>query len=90
MFEGCSGLTTAPELPAITLTDYCYRMMFYKCSKLNNITMLATDINATGCIDYWVADVSPIGTFTKAKDMTSLSISSSGIPYGWTVVDYEE
>jgi hypothetical protein len=24
MFEGCTGLTTAPELPATTLASYCY------------------------------------------------------------------
>ena len=31
MFAGCIGLTSAPELPAITLARYCYDRMFYGC-----------------------------------------------------------
>ena len=31
MFAGCVGLTTAPELPATTLADYCYVSMFAGC-----------------------------------------------------------
>ena len=29
MFQGCSSLTTAPELPATTLASSCYQYMFY-------------------------------------------------------------
>ena len=29
MFYGCTSLTTAPELPATTLANYCYLRMFY-------------------------------------------------------------
>ena len=88
MFNGCTSLTDAPELPATTLTDDCYWYMFYKCSKLNSITMLATDISASSCLEHWVDGVAPNGTFTKAASMTSLPIGESGIPSGWTVVDY--
>lgn len=31
MFQGCSSLTTAPELPATTLANYCYYSMFQGC-----------------------------------------------------------
>lgn len=34
MFNGCTSLTTAPELPATTLVDYCYREMFRNCTSL--------------------------------------------------------
>ena len=34
MFAGCTSLTTAPELPATTLADYCYMSMFQGCTKL--------------------------------------------------------
>jgi hypothetical protein len=34
MFEGCSSLTQAPELPATTLADYCYACIFYGCISL--------------------------------------------------------
>ena len=88
MFNGCTSLTTAPELPATTLTYSCYSNMFYGCSSLNNITMLATDISASGCLLTWVYGVAPTGTFTKAAEMTTLPAGQSGIPEGWTVVDY--
>lgn len=34
LFQGCSDLVKAPELPATTLGDECYRRMFYGCSSL--------------------------------------------------------
>jgi hypothetical protein len=34
MFEGCTSLTTAPELHATTLANYCYKRMFYGCTSL--------------------------------------------------------
>ena len=34
MFQGCTGLTQAPDLPATTLAKYCYASMFQGCSKI--------------------------------------------------------
>lgn len=34
LFYGCTGLTSAPELPATTLTKYCYSEMFAGCKDL--------------------------------------------------------
>lgn len=59
--------------------------MFNGCSSLNNITMLATDISAQGCLGKWVGGVAPTGTFTKAASMTSLPTGVNGIPSGWTI-----
>ena len=90
MFRGCTGLTVAPELPATTLATKCYRQMFWDCKKLDNITMLATDISAPDCLNEWVSGVASTGTFTKAAAMTSLTTGESGIPEGWTVKNYGE
>ena len=90
MFHGCDGLTTAPELPATTLAEGCYLSMFLNCKKLDNITMLATDISAPDCLGEWVDGVASTGTFTKAAAMTSLTTGVSGIPEGWTVKNYGE
>ena len=88
MFHGCTNLTAAPELPATTLVNYCYQEMFYGCTNLSSITMLATDIPASGgCLSNWVSGVASTGTFTKASAMTSLPSGTSGIPEGWTVVN---
>ena len=34
MFDGCTSLTTAPELPATTLASGCYNSMFVNCTSL--------------------------------------------------------
>ena len=90
MFAGCTNLTTAPKLPAKTLEWYCYDRMFKGCSKLKEVTILATDISAEGCLTDWLSSVSSTGTFIKSPQMKSLPTGSSGIPSGWTVVDCED
>ena len=90
MFNGCTSLVKAPLLPAQTLAPYCYAVMFPGCTSLSEVTMLATDISAENCLANWLNGVSSTGTFTKASDMEDLPSGSSGIPSGWTVVDYEE
>ena len=83
MFDHCTALETAPELPAATLADYCYYHMFYECTALNNVTMLATNIDATDCLTDWLVGVSASGTFTKSASATWTE--DGVIPTGWTV-----
>ena len=64
--------------------------MFYNCNKLNEITMLATDISASYALTEWVYRVASTGTFIKAASMESLSRGANGIPNGWTVKNYGE
>ena len=90
MFDNCTSLTTAPELPATTLAskDYnCYAYMFRDCTNLNYIKCLATYISNSSCIDKWVYNVSPTGTFVKHPDMNNWTTGTEGIPSGWTVED---
>ena len=85
MFDGCSSLTKAPELPATTLSDWCYYFMFASCSSLNYIKMLATDVSAILCLEWWVSGVASSGTFVKQAS-TTLPTGTSGIPEGWEVI----
>ena len=85
MFSGCTSLTTAPELPATTLTSYCYMYMFQDCRNLNYIKCLATNIPTNDCTDSWVNGVSATGTFVKSESMVSWQTGNNGIPSGWTV-----
>ena len=85
MFQDCTSLTKAPELPATILTEECYLMMFSGCEKLNEIKMLATDIRATDCLYEWVKGVATSGTFIKDASMDDLPTGDSGIPAGWSV-----
>ena len=90
MFGNCKNITKSPLLPAATLVYYCYEQMFIGCSLLENVTCLATDISASRCVGSWLNNTSATGTFIKASSMSSWPRTTSGIPSGWTVVDYTE
>ena len=49
MFDGCTSLTTAPELPATTLANYCYRNMFNGCTGLTTAPSLPALNLADNC-----------------------------------------
>ena len=53
MFGGCTGLTTAPELPATTLAISCYKYMFYGCTNLTS----APELPATTLAEYCYSDM---------------------------------
>ena len=84
MFDGCTSLTTAPALPATTLVNECYRQMFSGCTSLNSITTYANDISATNCLQNWLQNVAPTGTFHNEGTAVYTTDSPSGIPTGWS------
>lgn len=49
LFNGCSALTKAPELPATTLADGCYYYMFYNCTNLTTVPQLPATTVYTSC-----------------------------------------
>ena len=49
MFEGCTSLTTAPELPATTLAVFCYAYMFFTCTSLASAPALPATTLADNC-----------------------------------------
>ena len=49
MFNGCTGLTSAPELPATTLAIRCYQGMFSGCTGLMSAPELPATTLATYC-----------------------------------------
>ena len=62
LFNDCSVLTSAPELPATTLADYCYRNMFYYCTSLTSAPVLPATTLANSCYD---------SMFSGCKSLTS-------------------
>jgi hypothetical protein len=52
MFQGCTSLTTAPELPATTLTEGCYAYMFQGCTSLKSVPKLPATTLADYCYIY--------------------------------------
>ena len=49
LFNGCSNLTSAPDLPATALTERCYSNMFEDCRSLINAPALPAKTLATAC-----------------------------------------
>ena len=49
MLNGCTSLTTAPELPATTLASSCYNRMFYGCTSLTTAPELPVTTLANTC-----------------------------------------
>ena len=84
MFNGCTSLTTAPELPATTLANGCYSNMFMNCSNLNTITLDYTGNFSTTDFSDWVSGVASSGTFYY--NGTDTTTGASAIPTGWTVL----
>ena len=86
MFDGCTGLTSAPELPATMLAQYCYRSMFNGCTHLS---LIKVHFTAWGTqTNNWVNNVLPTGTFYKPSALPE-EFSTSKIPTGWTVVNID-
>ena len=52
MFDGCTGLTQAPVLPATTMNDHCYSRMFYGCTGLTQAPALPATTLAAYCYEY--------------------------------------
>ena len=52
MFRGCTGLTSAPELPATTLANGCYQHMFESCTGLTSAPELPATKLAISCYGY--------------------------------------
>ena len=49
LFYNCQALTSAPELPAKTLANYCYGEMFSGCTSLTSAPKLPATTLATDC-----------------------------------------
>jgi len=62
LFDGCTSLTTAPDLPAKTLADDCYSYMFYGCANLTSAPDLPATTLASNCYD---------GMFGKCAGLTT-------------------
>ena len=74
MFQGCTSLTQAPALPAITLASECYDSMFYGCTSLTQAPALPATTLTNRCYN------------SMFRDCTSLT-QAPALP-ATTLVDY--
>lgn len=72
MFDGCTNLTTVPELPATTLSNYCYNGMFSGCTSLTVAPALSATTLAQGCYSGMFRGCTSL---TKAPELPSTTLS---------------
>ena len=70
LFYECAALTTAPELPAMTLADNCYFNMFAGCSSLTTAPELPAQTLKDRCYCYMFAGCSSLTTAPELSSMT--------------------
>ena len=68
--SGCTALSTAPELPAMTLADNCYFGMFADCSSLTTAPELPAQTLKDRCYSYMFYGCSSLTTAPKLSAMT--------------------
>ena len=77
MFEGCTSLTRAPELPATTLSTICYGHMFHGCTSLTHAPALPATTLAKSC---YLNMFEGCTSLTRAPELPATTLST--ICYG--------
>lgn len=85
IFHQCQSLQYAPELTATNISNYAYFQLFRNCSEINYVKIATTDWNPLAT-ERWLEGVASEGTLKT--NATNIPIGSSGIPEGWTRVDF--
>ena len=73
MFQGCTGLTSAPELPATTLANHCYFSMFQDCTGLTSAPELPATTLANHCYRSMFQDCTGL---TSAPELPATTLAS--------------
>ena len=74
MFRDCTSLTTAPELPATTLTYNCYAYMFSDCTSLTTAPVLPAAVMHGAC---YKGMFSGCTSLTTAPELSATTLESS-------------
>lgn len=73
MFDGCSSLTKAPQLPSMTLTSSCYYGMFKGCTSLKEAPQLPSTTLASECYFGMFSDCTSL---LKAPELPAVTLAS--------------
>lgn len=76
MFDGCTNLTTAPELPATTLIINCYAYMFRGCTSLTTAPELPATTLASYCCQYMFQGCTSLTTAPELHATTDIEFMS--------------
>ena len=81
LYQGCSVLTSAPELPATTLADECYYGMFYGCTSLTATPELPATKLADYCYASMFADCTKLSTVTMLAPSDQITSCTNCVGY---------
>ena len=73
LFDGCSVLTSAPELPAITLAENCYQGMFWNCTNLESAPELPATTLMKNCYNLMFGYCEKLSTVTMLAPSTEIT-----------------
>ena len=76
LFNGCSVLTSAPELPATKLADYCYYGMFFCCTSLTAAPELKATTLAVRCYSSMFEGCTKLSTVTMLAPSDQITSAS--------------
>ena len=88
MFEGCTSLTTAPELHATTLAETCYSGMFYGCTSLTTAPELPATTLASFCDHSMFYGCTSLTTAPELPATTLKDFCYSSMFYGCSKLNY--
>ena len=75
MFDGCTGLTSAPELPATTIAIGCYQYMFSGCTGLTSAPELPATTLARACYSHMFYGCTGL---TSAPELPATTLARAG------------
>ena len=73
LFEGCTSLLSAPELPATTMEQGCYFGMFSECTELTSAPELPANVLANNCYGWMFKGCSAL---TSAPELPATEMGS--------------
>ena len=88
MFQGCTSLTTAPELLATTLANSCYTNMFYGCTSLTTAPELPATTLEQGCYSTMFCGCASLTTAPELPATTLAGYCYTNMFDGCTSLDY--
>ena len=78
LFDGCTQLTSAPELPATDLANYCYYEMFKGCTSLTTAPELPATTLAYHCYENMFSGCTSL---TKAPELPATTLANCDYCY---------
>ena len=77
LFSSCKELTSAPDLPATKLADYCYSSMFVGCTSLTKAPALPAQELAAGCYENMFNGCTNLSTVTMLASSDQITSKQS-------------